>query len=427
MAEIVSAIRRLKQIPILFKTPAAIATIPINLGPPARTMVAPARAAAAKELIFFVLILSCTAIVFQSAAVTAAPQSGPEQPPQDGSPLPDTRVDPQPGSEPDAEPESLMDVIRNESIEGALEQASNQKYFRADNAMDLSALRHMDCHLRNVDFCFAGLMGAVTRIMPENDDQFETRCDEIKSASNCMLVYNMKCQSDRFMSMLAPFGALTRKTTRPSEVLARSMNVEAGTVDRMLAQQIDKNTEAVLTNKSPEEVDAVAERTAPITYKTLLDVCEPDQKKDPANARLRQYLYKMGKCVNERVPKLQPCIEDLKTALMIFYEPRRKLPLKPSCCAMARFRSCTTEALDSVCGLSSLDLMLEQFGSLTPVSGMKSIQKVCGQSMDPSSKYCTDVLPPSGMKAPKQKRPERGSKLARALDLMSFAPATQPM
>lgn len=157
----------------------------------------------------------------------------------------------------------------------------------------------------------------------------------------------------------------------------------------------------------------------------ILGICEPGQKQTRANKRLRARLFQLAKCINVRTPSLRPCFEDLKVAIQVFYEPNRVLPMKPSCCAISRFRHCATRALDDVCGLSSFD-QLEQSLSMSSGSMVKTVEKICrGGSIKFDSPYCQELLPPSGFKVPLQRRSSRTSKLARALDLFSFAPAAQ--
>jgi hypothetical protein len=276
-------------------------------------------------------------------------------------------------------------------------------------AVDASQFGEMDCHLRNIDYCLAGLIGTSQKVLPETNKEFETRCDEMKATTSCMAVYNKRCSTLRVFSMLAPFMPGQGADLLPS-VASSSLSSSAATsgANQLLL--------AATNGSSSSPV---------VSLTNLMELCEPRAKGTPANTELRKRLFQMAKCINPRVPMLSPCLDDLKTAVQLFYEPRRVLPMRPTCCALARFRACSANALDGVCGLSSFEQLLESVsGQGGPVSMVKSIDRVCRQATDPQSSYCKEVLPPSGMKLP-QRRGRKASKLAKALELISFAPSAQ--
>lgn len=279
------------------------------------------------------------------------------------------------------------------------------------DAIDLSALAQMDCHLRNVDYCYAGLAGSAGKMLPETDAELEVRCDEMKAATACLAQYNQRCQSIKVLSALAPFASYQRSMDFAPKELGQAV----------LPEQIEST---LLLNKESGSSTQPRIRMADVA-----SLCEPEakqtgSKQQPSqNYLLRQRLFALGKCINQRLPAMRPCIEDLKTAVQIFYEPTRQLPLKPTCCAIARFRQCALNKLDDICGLNSLDQLEQALSSSSVTSSMyKMVDQVCRQAAKLDSPYCAEVLPPSGLRAPQQ-RGRKASKLAKVLDLLSFAPA----
>lgn len=283
-------------------------------------------------------------------------------------------------------------------------------FFSPKEAIDLDTLSQMDCHLRNVDLCYAGLMGAMQRALPETDHEFEYRCDEMRAAMSCLAVYNERCQTFKVFSALSPFASFDQLMGADSpQALASNLG----------DPKAPEPLELVLTNERQ------VNQSEPIRMSDIVGLCDPRRKQTRVNKLLRARLFQLARCINVRMPLLRPCIEDIKVALQVFYEPRRSLPMKPSCCAVSRFRQCAMRALDDVCGLSSFE-QLEQTLTSGAGSMMKSLEKVCrGNSLKFDSPYCQEVLPPSGIKVTNQRRGTKASKLARALDLISFVPAAQ--
>lgn len=315
-----------------------------------------------------------------------------------------------------SKPQDYSQAERDSRLDDAVAAADRETYFKMDASM--SGLRGLDCHFRNVDLCVAGLLGTMAKGLPETDDQFEMRCDEMKATTNCLRVFLEKCGSDRFMAMLAPFGALERR--RPGAFVAQLMGGRAQ-AEELESTQINPSLEAIAMNLTPEEQRKQADQ-APIRYKTLIDLCEPSGKRDPANARVRKQLFKLSKCINERMPFVLPCVNDLKNAFIVFFESPRKLPKEPTCCAFSRFQSCLMDAFDSVCGLNSMQAIISQLEyTILP---MQAIGRVCGKALDHKSEYCTTILPPPGAKVPMPKKSSRVSRIAKALDMLSLSPAT---
>lgn len=294
-------------------------------------------------------------------------------------------------------------VEETTSIENLI---SKQESLFQQDSLDRTNLAQMDCHMRNIDYCYAGLLAASAHIIPENDHEFEIRCDELKAASSCVAVYNQRCQT---MKMFAAFAPLLGNAD-----------------DNAIPQELRDITlppifEDVIKNKDGQQQANDIE----IKPFDLVNICQPSAKNTRANKFLRQRLYQIGKCVNQRLPQISPCIEDLKTALQLFYEPTRSLPLRPTCCALARFRSCSMDALDNICGLSSFNELEKSLNSFGSGNVFKSLDKICKLSskMADIGGYCLEVLPPSGMKIA-QKSGRKASKLARALNMIQFAPQT---
>lgn len=280
------------------------------------------------------------------------------------------------------------------------------------DAVDVRALDQMDCHLRNMDYCYAGMVGASSRALPETDAELEVRCDELRSMASCMALYNRRCQTVKVFSILAPMAQMEQSigSALPPELAQMPI-------------PLDLPPSSASANYSSSSQPISVEQ---VKLADLITICSPQAKSHKANKLLRRRLFQVARCVNQRIPHLSPCIEDLKAAVQLFYEPRRALPMKPTCCALSRFRNCSVQALDNICGLSSFS-QLEQTLTSGPGSMFRLVERVCRPSTFKfDSPYCVEVLPPSGMKAP-QRRGHRASKLAKALDLISFAPAAQPM
>lgn len=311
-------------------------------------------------------------------------------------------------------------------IDGLLPKGTS--LFNRDS-VDASQLVEIDCHMRNLDYCMAGLMSSAQKMLPETDSEFETRCDEMRAASSCMAVYNKRCSTFKIFALLAPFsqaaggpgtGSMSELAERQSKLMGQLGN-ELRLAPQLESQLLNKRTSATNSTSGGR-----------VTVANLMQLCEPSARNLPANRELRQSLFELSKCTNQRMPKLNACLEDLKAAAQIFYEPRRVLPMKPTCCAIARFRACASEALDRVCGLSSFEQLLESMGSTggsggssaSPLGLLKTIDRVCRQATDHKSAYCQEVLPPIGMRTP-HRRGSKASKLAKALDLFSMAPAVQ--
>lgn len=274
------------------------------------------------------------------------------------------------------------------------------------DAVDVRALDQMDCHMRNLDYCYAGMMGAAGKALPETDDQLEMRCDEMRAMTSCMALYNRRCATMKVFSMLAPMANMEQTGAMMPEQMS----------------QMPVPLDAVSSSSSSSS--SRQQQQNDVKLADLSALCSPQAKTDRSNKLLRQRLFQVARCVNQRIPQLAPCIEDLKAAVQLFYEPRRALPLKPTCCALSRFRNCSMGALDNVCGLSSFAQLESSFSS-GPAAMLKVVDRICRQGASKfDSPFCQEVLPPSGMKAP-QRRGHRASKLAKALDLISFAPAAQ--
>lgn len=295
----------------------------------------------------------------------------------------------------------------------SLELLPSRKSLFGRDSIDLEQLNQIDCHLRNVDFCYAGLMGASWRMMPETDAELEARCDEMRVTSSCLAIYNQRCSSYKAFGAISPM--LMSDQIR-SQALQQP---QAALVAQM---------EVPLDFESPESTPGARQAPAsPVTKVKLADfmnLCEPEAKSQPNIIKIRRRLFSLSKCLNGRLPKLAPCLDDLKVALQLLYEPSRVLPLRPSCCALSRFRHCATQAMDNVCGLSSFKQLADTFSNGSPTgSSLKLVERVCRNSTDFESEFCQEVLPPPGTKIP-PKRGSKASKLAKALDLLSFSSAT---
>lgn len=276
--------------------------------------------------------------------------------------------------------------------------AKRMKYF-SRNSLDLDQFKHIDCHLRNIDFCFAGLIGSSAKVLPETDAELESRCDEYKLSTNCMLTYNERCLSFRAFSMVSPLLSMSSQLI-PNQLAA--------------SNQIEVPLELI---SAPTKASNVS-----VLLSDFMSICEPSSR-DPSqlanNKLIRSRLFELAKCINPKIPNLNPCINDLKVALQLFYEPRKLLPAKPSCCAISRFRHCAIEALDNICGLSSFDQLESTLVNSGPMSAIKSVDRFCKHAANFESQFCKDTLPPSGTKIPPA-RGSKASKLAKALDLISL-------
>lgn len=294
-------------------------------------------------------------------------------------------------------------------------------------SVDVAELNEMNCHLRNIDYCLAGLLSTSTKILPEDDNELETRCDEMKAATSCLAIYNKHCQNLKIFSLLAP-SALSQDSGRSlfaseQRALAKRLGSQIRPAPELESQLLG------VTNSSGQNVNVKTGQRV-VSMSDLMELCETEAKNSPINIQLRKRVFAHARCINGRVPKLTPCIEDLKTAVQVFYEPKRKLPPRPTCCAFARFRACSNVAVDNICGFSSFEQLLESMGSSSggsnPMSMLRTIERTCRQATDHKSAYCQEVLPPSGMRVP-HRRGHKASKLAKMLDIFSFAPATQDL
>lgn len=286
--------------------------------------------------------------------------------------------------------------------------SKDEALFQSD-ALSPKHLAQMDCHMRNIDYCYAGLMAASTHLLPENDDEFEVRCDELKAATSCVAVFNQRCQT---LKVFAAFGPILGNG-ETNEVIPQELR----------EMPIAPAAEELLLNEDGRQQTSNNNKNVEVKNSDIINICQPSAKGTKANRLLRQRIFQIGKCVNQRLPKLMPCIDDLKTALQLIYEPTRSLPLKPTCCAVTRFRACSIDALDNVCGLNSFSEFEKSFSSFTGGNMFKSLDRVCKQSTKLYDSYhCSDLLPPSGMKI-SQRTGRKASKLARALNLLQFAPA----
>lgn len=315
----------------------------------------------------------------------------------------------------------------NETIESMQRLLPSNTNLFDKEAIDATQLDQMDCHLRNIDYCLAGLLGTAQKILPETDSELETRCDEMKATTSCIAVYNKRCSTLKIFSVLAPFAQQSTSLLSPnsSDLLTDRQRELAGpAAGTLMSQPVNL---ALVDGGGVRSSPGKTSPASAISVRNMMEICEPHAKSSPGNKELRQRLFQLAKCVNGRVPTLNPCFDDLKTAIQLFYEPRRLLPMQPTCCALARFRSCSISALDGVCGLSSFEQLMQAFPGQErggPMNMLTTIERVCRQASDHRSSYCKETLPPSGMKVT-PRRGSKASKLAKALDLISFSPAAQ--
>lgn len=292
-----------------------------------------------------------------------------------------------------------LPVDEDDQVEGPVEQLAREGSLFKMDTLDTDLLDKMDCHMRNIDLCYAGLLSSLSKPLPENDADFEMRCDNMKVATACLAKYNERCQSFRLLSALGPTTGLG--SSLPAE---------------MRSFQLPEDVEEALVGS---EQSKKAKTPVSITAGDLFQLCEPSAKNNETQIVLRRRLFRLARCVNERMPTLRPCIDDLKNALQIFYEPGRMLPVAPSCCALSRFRDCASRALDNICGLTSLSQLeasLSQ-GSSSLMTG--SIVRTCRKAARFDSDECKELLPPHGIKLPPRSG-KKASKLAKILELMSF-------
>lgn len=283
----------------------------------------------------------------------------------------------------------------------SLDLLPERKNLFGRDSIDLEQLNQIDCHLRNVDFCYAGLLGASAKMLPETDAELEARCDEMRVTTSCLAIYNERCSSYKAFGALAPLMQMQTTQLAPKELTSIQVPLD------IQLEEADTNNQNV-------------------TLSDFMNVCEPNAKKQSQNRAIRARLFSLGKCLNARLPQLAPCLEDLKVSLQLFYEPARVLPLKPSCCAISRFRECAIGALDNVCGLSSFESLINSFASMsTTGNSLKLVERICRNSSDHKSEYCQEMLPPPGTKIA-TRRASKASKLARALDLLSFSQISKP-
>lgn len=271
------------------------------------------------------------------------------------------------------------------------------------DSINLDQLNQIDCHLRNIDFCFAGLLGASAKMLPETDSELDARCDEMRVTASCLAIYNERCSSYKAYGVLAP--------------LMQMQGSKRG------AQLVPKELQSI---QIPLDVGKPELNEQNVTLTDLMDICETEAIKHTGVRAIRKRLFSLGKCLNARLPQLAPCLEDLKVSLQLAYEPARMLPLKPSCCAISRFRHCATDALDNVCGLSSFESLVNSLASMSSTgNSLKLAERICRNSSDHKSEYCQEMLPPPGTKIA-TRRKNKASKLAKALDLLSFSQISRP-
>lgn len=300
-----------------------------------------------------------------------------------------------------------------------------ESLFQKDS-IDREELLQLDCHLRNLDYCYAGILGSAQKVLPETDSELESRCDAMKATTYCLLIYHQRCSSFNVFEALAPFADIQsiQRQQIPKELQTAELPQFAD--ELVLNRNLSNQAPGIESRASPMGLSQQQQRLQDqtrLTMANLVGLCEPSSKGTEPNKLLRRRLFKVAKCINSRMPYLRPCIEDMKTSIQVFFEPGLSLPLKPSCCAMSRFRDCASKALDGVCGLTSFELLEKTLNS-GPTSMVKTIGRVCRNAARFDSPYCQEILPPSGLRAP-PRRGRKASKLAKALDLIQFAPATQ--
>lgn len=318
--------------------------------------------------------------------------------------------------------ENAASEVEDQSVADLL--PDSRKLFNKES-LDVESLEQIDCHLRNLDFCYAGLLGSMSNFLPETDQELQVRCDEYKVAMSCLAIYNKRCQSFKIFEALIPM------IRNDQSIFINQQQQIVQLRDQLTANGVDINslpsTQLMAAqNNSLVQSSPLGSLTKDLSAGNLngfMSLCEPDERENSAaeSGKLRARLFELAKCVNKRVNLLRPCIDDLKAALQIFYEPGRVLPLKPSCCAMSRFQYCARQALDGICGLNSFNqlesALMGNSGSSSQV--FKVVERVCRQANKFDSPFCKELLPPSGLRAP-QRRGSKASKLAKALDLVSF-------
>lgn len=310
----------------------------------------------------------------------------------------------------------LSKMINADEDSSSLDLLPERKSLFGHDSIDLDQLNQIDCHLRNVDFCYAGLLGASAKMLPESEPELEARCDEMRVTSSCLAIYNERCASYKAFGALAPLMQQQQQQQQRSQQMAL-MPKELTSMQIPLDIAYDDNNDDNINIKASQDN---------VTLADFINICEPQAKSEPKQRLIKRRLFSLGKCLNARLPQMAPCLDDLKVSLQLFYEPARVLPLKPSCCAISRFRKCSIDALDNVCGLSSFESLANSFASMsTTGNSLKLVERICRNSSDFKSDYCKEMLPPPGTKIA-TRRASKASKLAKALDLLSFSQISKP-
>lgn len=353
------------------------------------------------------LLFLAAQIGAQTSAQTgpAAASGGPQQAGADGA-------DGQPDSPARHLVAAAADSLVNRS-DASVQQLAGPLFDH--NARVAHHVLHADCHLRNLDLCYAGLLASFQKLLPEVDAELNARCDEMKAAGACVAAYAANCNADRVLTYLAPISA----TLDTALAAAPELNELPARVDQLVESGAPLDDAwAALNASSPE----LARELAGVGLADLARVCDPRALSQKSTKLVRHRLFKLGKCVNARMPAITPCLDDLKNALQLVFELNGKLQLKPTCCAIARFRSCATAAIDNVCQLGSI-AQLEASLSSGPASFMTSLARVCRGSAE--SRECLALLPPAGMKAP-LRRGRKASKIAKVLEMFQFGNNNNP-
>lgn len=296
--------------------------------------------------------------------------------------------------------------------------------FFDDDAKFDGALFESDCHMRNLDLCYAGILASFTKILPETEAELNSRCDEIKASSQCFIAYSARCQANRALTYLAPHAS-----SLPRQLDIASLSKVPIEQIKELPKQIDELIDnSLLTNASLDDVWKQLETSDPALSKQLASIsdfskiCDPRSLSTNKIKLIRHRIFKLAKCVNARMTVLMPCIEDLKNALQLVYDLNGKLSLKPTCCAISRFRACAMNSMDNICDLGST-IQLESSLSKGPASFMSSIGRICRGASNFESPECKSILPPVGMKAP-LRRGRKASKIAKVLEMIQLTPRT---
>lgn len=310
---------------------------------------------------------------------------------------------------------STLETLGNSSSDSLDKLAGG---FFDSSAKIVDQLSLTDCHLRNLDLCFAGIMSAIgQRVLPETDSELNVRCDEMRAASQCAIAFASRCNSDRLLDMLAPFSRPL--DSQLNELQAPELRKMPERIEELLNNDLLDEAWKFLNASEPQ----LTQQLTSINGYEMSRICDPKAKNTPKIKLMRHRMFKLGKCVNARLPALSPCLDDAKNAFQLIYEVNNRLEVKGTCCAVGRFRQCASVALDNVCELGSLN-QLE--ASLNKIAGgfMGSLTKVC-HIMAPDSEYCITVLPPPGTKAP-LRRGRKASRVAKLFEMIKFAPPTSP-